>query len=103
MIAPTLVHTPYKLIDQSRRPAIIYAHGGGVIGCTALSHKRYLAKLASTCNVVIFDVEYRRAPETKCPNNILDFYEALKYIAQSSKNLGIDKSRISIAGESGGG
>ena len=56
MIAPTLVHTPYKLIDQSRRPAIIYAHGGGVIGCTALSHKRYLAKLASTCNVVIFKI-----------------------------------------------
>lgn len=100
---PVLVHTPYKLIDQSRRPVIIYAHGGGVIGCTALCHKRYLAKLASTCNVVIFNVEYRRAPETKCPNNILDFYEVLKYTVQNSKSLGIDTSRISIAGESGGG
>ena len=29
---------------------------------------------------VVFSVEYRLAPETKCPDNVMDFYEALKVI-----------------------
>ena len=27
---------------------------------------------------VVFSVEYRLAPEAKCPDNIMDFYDALK-------------------------
>ena len=27
---------------------------------------------------MVFSVEYRLAPETKCPDNVMDFYEALK-------------------------
>ena len=98
-----LVHTPKKLDKEVANPAIVYAHGGGVIGCSASTHSRYLSKLALRCNVVVFNVDYRRAPETKCPNNILDFYEALKHIIRNSELMGIDKSRIAIAGESGGG
>ena len=98
-----LVHTPKKLEKQAQRPAIVYAHGGGVVGCTASTHKRYLSKLALKCNVVIYNVDYRRAPETKCPNNILDFYEVLKHVLHNAKTLGIDDSRVAIAGESGGG
>ena len=98
-----LVHTPKKLDNEVPKPAIVYAHGGGVIGCSASTHKRYLSKLAIRCNVVVLNVDYRRAPETRCPNNILDFYEALKYIIRNSDRMGIDKSRIAIAGESGGG
>ena len=59
--------------------------------------------MAVDCGVVVFNVDYRRAPETKCPNNILDFYETLKHIIRNSELMGIDKSRIAIAGESGGG
>ena len=98
-----LVHTPNQLTGKSQNPAIIYAHGGGVIACSASTHKRYLSKLALKCGVVIFNVDYRRAPETRCPNNVLDFYEALKYVINNAENLGIDPSRISISGESGGG
>ena len=29
---------------------------------------------------MVFSVEYRLAPETKCPDNVMDFYEALKVI-----------------------
>ena len=100
---PVLVHTPNRLMFQSQRPAIVYAHGGGVIGGSASTHKRYLSKVAVRCNVVVFNVDYRRAPETKCPNNILDFYEVLKYVHCKAELMGIDASRIAIAGESGGG
>ena len=98
-----LVHTPKQLVKQAQRPAIIYAHGGGVVGCKASTHRRYLSKLALKCNVVIFNVDYRRAPEAKCPNNILDYYEVLKYVLSNADILGIDKTKIAISGESGGG
>ena len=100
---PVLIHTPKQLESKDQRPAIVYAHGGGVVGCRASTHKRYLSKLALKCNVVIFNVDYRRAPETKCPNNILDFYEVLKYVLRNADTLGIDTSRVAISGESGGG
>ena len=32
----------------------------------------------STAGCVVFSVEYRLAPEAKCPDNIMDFYDALK-------------------------
>merc|ERR1711892_819341 len=28
--------------------------------------------------VVVFNVDYRLAPGTRCPNNVLDFYEVIK-------------------------
>ena len=39
----------------------------------------------------------------RCPNNALDFYEAVKYVTNNTTDLGIDPERIAIAGESGGG
>ena len=36
------------------------------------------AALAVETECVVFSVEYRLAPETKCPDNIQDFYNALK-------------------------
>merc|ERR1711994_570390 len=59
--------------------------------------------MAVDCRVVVFNVDYRLAPETRCPNNVLDFYEAIKYVATNAEQLGVDPSRIAMAGESGGG
>ena len=99
----TLVHTPRYLVGKESRAAIIYAHGGGVVACSALMFKPFLANVAVECGVVVFNVDYRLAPETRCPNNMLDFYEVVKYISCHAKTLNIDTKKIAIAGESGGG
>ena len=39
----------------------------------------------------------------RCPNNVLDFYSAVKYVASHASALGVDPARIAMAGESGGG
>ena len=39
----------------------------------------------------------------RCPNNVLDFYEVIKYVSLHASDLGVDPARIAIAGESGGG
>ena len=46
----------------------------------ALMMKGILSHFASHIGVVFFNVDYRLAPEIKCPNNVLDFYCALKHV-----------------------
>ena len=48
--------------DQSRA-CIIYAHGGGAIGGSAAMYKGLLSYMAVDCSVVVFNVDYRLAPE----------------------------------------
>jgi len=97
-----LVHRPRKL-GPGPQPAIVYVHGGGAISGTAPMFKAHCSAMAELAGVVFFNVDYRLAPETKCPENILDFYSALKYIVKNCGMLNVDPSRVGIMGESGGG
>lgn len=98
-----LVHTPKDLANDSSRPCIVYAHGGGAVAGSATMHKDVLAFMAMNCGVVIFNVDYRLAPQTRCPNNVLDFYSVVKYVSSHAAELGVDPSRLCMSGESGGG
>ena len=44
---------------------MVYAHGGGAIAGTAEGHKSILSHMAMTCEVVVFNVDYRVAPGTR--------------------------------------
>merc|ERR1712013_240081 len=98
-----LVHSPKSLANDVSRPCIIYAHGGGAIAGSAAIYAGFLSYMASDCGVVVFNVDYRLAPATRCPNNILDFYEVVKHVSENAGELGVDPARVAIAGESGGG
>ena len=100
---PVLVHTPKRLESTKDNPAVIYAHGGGVVSGSAEMFKPWLSRSADEFGVVYFNVDYRLAPEIKCPKNALDFYCAVKHIIEHATEFGVDPKRIAIAGESGGG
>ena len=97
------VHTPKELMNNKSNAAYIYAHGGGVVGGKAEDFNPPLSAFAAETGVVIFNVDYRLAPETKFPKNALDYYCVLKYVHENAESLGIDPSKIAIGGESGGG
>merc|ERR1719461_1504856 len=98
-----LVHTPKSIANETSRPCIIYAHGGGVVSGDAAQFKNLLSYMATSSEVVVFNVDYRLAPGTQVPNNVLDFYEVVKHVSKNAEELGIDAGRICITGESGGG
>ena len=100
---PVEVYTPKELDNDTKKAAYIYAHGGGVIAFSAADLRKGVQCIAVEMNVVAFNVDYRLAPETKCPNNIKDFYEVIKYVSENAESFGVDPSKIFIAGESGGG
>ncbi|KAL5270393.1 hypothetical protein ACHWQZ_G001198 [Mnemiopsis leidyi] len=100
---PVEVYTPKQLEGERMRAAYVYAHGGGAVAMSAAHMNKHLSKYAADNDLVVFNVDYRLAPETKCPNNIKDFYEAIKYVHTNAEALGINPGKICIAGESGGG
>ena len=56
--------------EPTGNSAFVFAHGSGLNG-TLLSAEENLAecyRYAVDWNCIVFSVDYRKAPETKCPN-----------------------------------
>lgn len=85
------------------RPGILHMHGGGYVLGTARQYIRMVQKIAKTLDVTIVTVEYRLAPETTYKGSVQDNYAGLKWLYDHSVELGIDRNRIAVMGESAGG
>jgi len=92
---------------RNNRPAVLFIHGGGFkIGdkaeyrsasvCADLARAGYVAV---SCNYVLSTKENPGA----WPQNIADCREAVRWMRQNAKDLGIDPQRIAVAGGSAGG
>jgi len=86
-----------------RRPAILHIHGGGFIVGAAKTELRYLQETARALDCVIVTVEYRLAPETRYTGSTEDTYAGLKWLYAQADELGADRGRIAVMGESAGG
>ena len=85
------------------RPGILHTHGGGYILGTAAGDVRRLQALARDLDCVIVTVEYRLAPETDYRGSIEDNYAGLRWMYGNAAQLGLDRGRIAVTGESAGG
>jgi acetyl esterase/lipase len=85
------------------RPAILHTHGGGFVLGSAAGDVPDLQRMAQALDCVIMTVEYRLAPETPFPGSLEDNYAALRWLHANAEELGADRSRIALAGESAGG
>jgi acetyl esterase len=85
------------------RPLIIYFHGGGwTIGGldTCESVCRFLAL---NTPATVLAVGYRLAPEHPFPAAVEDAFAAFRWAAIDNSRLGVDPTRIAVAGDSAGG
>lgn len=82
---------------------LVYYHGGGFFfegaGYHYCNAKAYA--LNAPCKVVF--VQYRLAPKHPFPIPAEDSFEALKWADSNAENLGIDRSKIAVGGDSAGG
>lgn len=85
------------------RPAILHIHGGGFVMGDAHGAIRGQQEMAQALDCVVVTVDYRLAPETRFPGALEDNYAALKWLHANADELGVDRSRIAVAGESAGG
>ncbi|OUM45532.1 alpha/beta hydrolase [Arthrobacter sedimenti] len=84
-------------------PGILHIHGGGMVMGTRMTGISLVASWVAEHDAVAIAVEYRLAPEYPDPIPVEDCYAALIWAADHAEELGMDRSRILIAGGSAGG
>lgn len=85
------------------RPAILHIHGGGFVAGNARDGVVALQKLAKALDCVIVTVDYRLAPATRWEGSTEDNYAGLKWLYANAAEIGGDRARIAVMGESAGG
>lgn len=98
---PLVIFKPEKRSSPS--PALVYYHGGGFVFKHAPSHFDNVARYAREANCVVVFVDYRLAPKHPFPAGFNDCYAALQWVVANTDQLGIDKQRIAVGGDSAGG
>jgi acetyl esterase/lipase len=88
--------------SEKGKPLLLHMHGGGFM-MTAPNLMPRLQEIATDCHCVVVSVDYRLAPETRYPGSLEDNYAALKWAHAHAAELGIDRARIAVGGESSGG
>lgn len=84
-------------------PVLLWIHGGGFAVGTAESCDPYCIDVVRALGFAVVSVDYRLAPETPFPGPLDDCYAALIYIHSYADELGIDRDRIAVGGQSAGG
>lgn len=84
-------------------PAIVYAHGGGWVLGDKETHDRLVRELAVGANAAVVFVNYTPSPEAQYPIALEQVYATAKWLTTNGAEVGIDGSRLAIAGDSAGG
>lgn len=100
---PITIYRYWKKDANKTTPAIVHAHGGGMIFGDAKSMANILSGFVESTGVQIFTVEYRLAPEHPFPTPAEDCYAALSWVNEHASKFSIDPTRIATMGESAGG
>jgi acetyl esterase/lipase len=84
-------------------PVAVYCHAGAfVLGNLDTDH-RQCVELARRGQCAVVSVDYRLAPENPYPAAVDDAAAVLNWVSANADELGIDASRIAVAGSSAGG
>jgi len=84
-------------------PVVMYFHGGGWILGSKDTHDRLLRDLVNGTNAAFVFVSYTPSPEAQFPVPVEQCYAATQYVAEHGRELGLDATRLAVAGESVGG
>ncbi len=84
-------------------PVVMYFHGGGWVLGSKNTHDRLLRDLVSKTNVAFVFVDFTPSPEAQFPIPTEQAYAATKYVAEHGSDLGLDSSKLAVAGDSVGG
>lgn len=84
-------------------PVFMFFHGGGWVLGDYPTHERLVRDLVNESGAAAVFVNYTPSPEAHFPVAINQAYEATRWVAEHGKEIGVDGSRLALAGNSVGG
>lgn len=103
------LNRPLKCIVYSnkniheKQAVLIHFHGGGFFLRAGKNALHLASTYAKSANVKVVFVDYHLAPAFPYPYAIEDAYQSLLWVYQNADNLGIDRNKIIVSGDSAGG
>jgi acetyl esterase/lipase len=82
---------------------VIYCHAGAFILGNLNTDHRQCIELARRGHCTVISVDYRLAPEHPYPAALDDVVVVLDWVLANARELGVDTSRVAVAGSSAGG
>lgn len=100
-VIPVRLYRPVK--DDNSLPILVYFHGGGWTTCSIEAYDGFCRSLANGAGCLVVSVGYRLAPEHKFPAAVEDAYAATAWVASHASEIGGDRDRVAVGGDSCGG
>ncbi|PQE24116.1 esterase protein [Rutstroemia sp. NJR-2017a BVV2] len=90
---------------QKKRPVYINYHGGGWVFGGLETDFEFCKRLVNELGCVVFDVDYRLAPEYPWPVPVEDSIAAFRWVTSDEMvgKWGLDRGRVAVGGVSAGG
>ena len=82
-------------------PVLVYLHGGGWVCGSARTHRKLGYRFAEA-GFLVFNVNYRLAPEHPFPTPFEDCLAATRWAHRESARFGGDPTRVAVGGDSAG-
>ena len=89
--------------SKGELPVFMFFHGGGWVLGDYPTHERLIRDLVVGSGAAAVYVDYTPSPEAKFPAAINQAYVATRWVAEHGKEIGVDGSRLAVAGNSVGG
>jgi len=89
--------------SEERSPALVWIHGGGYVMGHVSRDDALMDRVVAQTGCVAVSVEWRQAPENPFPAALDDAEGALRWVASSADELGVDAAHIVLGGASSGG
>jgi acetyl esterase/lipase len=100
---PLSIFSPGGADRATAAPCIYWIHGGGMIMGDRFSQIDIPLEWLDLFGAVVVSVDYRLAPEVTGTTLVDDCYRGLLWTAEHADDLGIEPTRIIVAGASAGG
>jgi acetyl esterase len=98
---PVRIYRPVSTTEPL--PTVVYFFGGGWTLGSIDTSDEICRHLANSVPAQVITVGYRLAPEHRFPAAVHDCYTATSWIADNAGELGADRARLAVAGDSAGG
>jgi acetyl esterase len=94
---------PTAKTEGAPLPTLVFYHGGGFTIGSIQTHNVLCRELARIAHCAVISVDYRLAPEHRFPTATNDAWDALNWVSQSAKSLGLRPNAFAVGGDSAGG